>query len=130
YIYGAAPRPPDASGFIWVHWLGWGIRTSSSPALVDDVIYLGAAYNLLAMEESTRQVLWSFEALDTMVSSPAVTDSAVYAGSHDGRFYAVNRANGDRLWGYLTGGKITSSPAVANGMVYIGSHDGKLYAFE
>lgn len=130
YIRGAAPRPPDASGFVWLHWLGWGIRTSSSPAMVDDVIYLGAAYNMLAMKESTRQVLWSSEALDAIISSPAVTGSAVYFGSHDGRLYAVDRATGDKLWDYLTGDKITSSPAVAGDSVYVGSHDGKLYAFE
>jgi len=84
----------------------------------------------LALEESTREVLWSFKAKDLLTSSPAVTDSTVYFGSHDGNLYAVDRANGNKLWNYTTGDKITSSPAVADGMLYIGSHDGTLYAFE
>lgn len=130
YVRGAAPKPPATSGFVWVHWLGWGIRTSSSMTLVDDVIYMGAAFNMLAMKESTRNVLWSFEAKDPIVSSPAVTDSAIYFGSNDGYIYAVDRANGTKLWEYLTGDKITSSPAVADGSVYVGSFDGKLYAFD
>ncbi|HUT67064.1 MAG TPA: PQQ-binding-like beta-propeller repeat protein [Dehalococcoidales bacterium] len=130
YMYGAAPRPPDASGFIWMQWLGWGVRASSSPALVDGIIYLGAGNNLLTMDAATREVLWSFETGDAVVSSPAVAGSAVYAGSQDGRLYAVDRATGAKLWDGLTGDKITSSPAVANGSVYVGSFDGKLYAFE
>jgi outer membrane protein assembly factor BamB len=64
------------------------------------------------------------------LSSPAVTDKAVYFGSHDGHLYALDRATGVKLWDAITGNRITSSPAVANGMVYVGSEDGTLYAFD
>lgn len=130
YMYGVAPRPPSSSGLVWMQWLGWGIRAGSSPALADGVIFLGAASDLLAIDANTRLVLWTSEAYEVIVSSPAVAGSAVYFGSEDGRLYAVDRATGMKLWNSLTGDKITSSPAVANGMVYVGSYDGKLYAFE
>jgi len=130
YVRGAAPKPPNASGFVWLHPLGWGVRTTSSPAIVGNVIYLGANYNMLALEVSTQKILWSSKTKDLLTSSPAVTDSTVYFGSHDGSLYAVDRASGDKLWNYTTGAKITSSPAVADGMLYVGSHDGTLYAFE
>ena len=110
--------------------MGWGIRTSSSLAMMDDTIYMGGGYNLLALKESNRQELWSFRTSDAIVSSPAVTDSAVFFGSNDGKFYAVERDKGKKLWEYATGDQITSSPAVADGSVYVGSFDGKLYAFD
>lgn len=130
YLYGVAPKPPGASGLVWTHRLGWGINTSSSAALVDGVLYFGAADDLLAMDAATREVLWSYRTGDAVVTSPAVTDATVYFGSQDGRLYAVSRTTGDKLWDYLTGDKITSSPAVADGMIFVGSHDGRLYAFE
>ena len=82
------------------------------------------------MDIATHNIKWKFEAQDWVTSSPAVTDTAVYAGSYDGHLYAIDRATGVRLWDSPTGDAITSSPTVANGMVYVGSHDGKLYAFE
>ncbi len=130
YVRGAAPKPPAASGFVWMHWLGWGIRTSSSIAIYDGNLYLGGGYNLIAMKASNQQELWTYQAVEPVVSSPAVTDSAVYFGSNDGNLYAVTRDKGKKLWQYATGDKITSSPTVADGCVYVGSFDGTLYAFE
>jgi outer membrane protein assembly factor BamB len=62
------------------------------------------------------------------MSSPALSDTAVYVGSDDGRLYAIDIATGQELWNFPTGDRITSSPAYANGTVYVGSYDGKLYA--
>jgi outer membrane protein assembly factor BamB len=129
YIYGAAPKPPNSSGFLWLYPLGWGVRTSSSPALVDNTLYLGAGDSLLALDINTQKPQWTFKAGNTIVSSPAVVGTTIYVGGQDGKLYALDRATGEKLWESSTGDEITSSPAVANGMVYVGSHDGKLYAF-
>lgn len=128
YIYGVAPRPPVPSGYVWRTNL-WA-RTSSSPSLVDDVLYLGVGNKLITLDTKTQQVGWAYEAVDDVVSSPAVTEKAVYFGSRDGNLYALDRLTGEKLWEGATGDNITSSPAVSNGMVYITSQDGKLYAFE
>jgi outer membrane protein assembly factor BamB len=128
YIWGIAPKPPLASGYIWGNSL-WA-RTSSSPALADDVLYLGVGKKLVTINAISQKVGWTFEALDDVVSSPAVTDKAVYFGSNDGNIYALDRATGEKLWESPTGALVTSSPAVSNGMVYIASQNGKLYAFE
>jgi outer membrane protein assembly factor BamB len=128
YLYGIAPKPPAASGYVWSTNL-W-TKTSSSPSLVDDVLYLGAGNKLMTLNTKTQQLGWVYEAMDEVVSSPAVTDKVVYFGCSDGNLYALDRLTGEKLWEGATGDMITSSPAVSNGMVYIGSHDGKLYAFE
>jgi outer membrane protein assembly factor BamB len=130
YIRGGAPRPPTTSGYVWMHWLGRGIRTSSSVAMYDGTLYLGCGYNLMAIKADDQQELWTYQAIEPVVSSPAVTDSAVYFGSNDGNLYAVERAKGVTIWQYATDDKIESSPTVADGCVYVGSFDGKMYAFE
>ena len=128
YIYGAAPKPPDPSGFIWT--LHLKDKSNSSPAWLGDTLYLGSGNKLMAIDLNTRETKWTFASGGLIVSSPAVTDTVVYVGSQDGRLYAVDRATGARLWDGLTGDSVTSSPAVAGGMVFVGSEDGKVYAFD
>jgi outer membrane protein assembly factor BamB len=130
YIYGTAPHPPSPSGYVWIYKMGPKARQASSPALVENTLYLGAGNNLLSLDIDNQQPVWSFETKDSVTSSPAVTDKAVFFGSQDGRFYVLDRATGEKLWDFPTGGQITSSPALADGVIYVGSHDGKLYAFE
>jgi outer membrane protein assembly factor BamB len=55
-------------------------------------------------------------------------DGAIYFGSWDKNFYALN-PDGTLRWHFQTAGEIVSSPTIgAGGMIYFGSHDGKLYA--
>jgi outer membrane protein assembly factor BamB len=130
YIYKTAPRPPDSSGWIWTYRMGSKSKLTSSPALYAETLYQGAGNNLMAFDLNTKKPVWTFATKDVVSSSPAVTDKAVYVGSQDSRFYAVDRAAGAKLWEVTTGGQITSSPALVNGVIYVGSHDGKLYAIK
>ena len=87
-------------------------------------------------------------------STPAVANGMVYAGSYDGKFYALNAQTGAIRWKFATGGErrfeakgihglqpknqtiadqfdvFLSSPVVAQGAVYFGSGDGHLYALD
>jgi len=72
---------------------------------------------------------WSFPTGNSVfLSSPAVVNGTVYAGSFDRNVYALNAATGAKLWSFATGGIVQSSPAVANGVVYVGSFDRNVYA--
>ena len=87
-----------------------------------------------------------------ILSSPAVLNDTIYAGSGDGRLYAVSASNAkyiepatgnlsDTATGYylsytvnpsttvnlLRG--IVASPAVSNGMLFVGTYDGMFWAF-
>src|SRR5919198_296270 len=80
-----------------------------------------------------KGVKWRFKTqtiVEAWFSSPTVADKAVYFGSDDGDFYAVDAQTGKEIWKFRTGGVIYSSPAVAGGSVYFGSHDGHLYAVD
>jgi|GEM_PF-5926711 outer membrane protein assembly factor BamB len=64
------------------------------------------------------------------ISWPLVDiNGTVYAGSVDGKMYAIS-SSGDVVWTYATGGHITeSSPALdTDGTLYFTSEDGNLYA--
>jgi len=130
YVYGVAPNPPVPSGYLWALPLGSVDRVSSSLAIYDGTIYLGAGSSLLSLKLTDGTPNWNYSAGDWVLSSPAVTDEAVYFGSNDGHVYALDRATGTRLWDYLTGDDVTSSPAVADGMLFVGSEDGQFYAFD
>jgi len=130
YIYKSAPKPPASSGWLWTYKMGSKSKLTSSPALYADTLYQGAGNSLMSFDVNTKKPGWSFATKDVVSSSPAVTDKAVYVGSQDGRFYAVDRTTGAELWDVTTGGQVTSSPALVNGVIYVGSHDGKLYAIK
>ncbi|MBL7183088.1 MAG: PQQ-like beta-propeller repeat protein [Anaerolineae bacterium] len=71
---------------------------------------------------------WSY-AMGGGVGSPSIgSDGTIYAGSGDGKLYAIN-PNGTLRWSFATGGRISSCPAIASdGTIYTGSWDSKLYA--
>jgi outer membrane protein assembly factor BamB len=129
YVYGVAPNPSKPSGLLWDYSLGFGIVSTSSPAMSGDVLYVGAGKNVVAFNVTAKQVLWTFNTNDLVLSSPALADTALYFGSEDGHLYALDKATGAKLWDVTLGDIITSSPALADGSLYIGCNDGKMYAF-
>ena len=75
------------------------------------------------------KLLWKYEAGDSVDSSPAIVDGAVYFGSLTGDLTSLDLASGKVRWKYATGGSIgESSPAVAGGTVYIGDGNGVVHA--
>ncbi|KAB1977590.1 PQQ-binding-like beta-propeller repeat protein [Streptomyces triticiradicis] len=52
----------------------------------------------------------------------------MYAGSHDGRLWAVDAATGEERRRLQTGGEVHATPVVADGTVCAGSEDDFPYA--
>ena len=74
---------------------------------------------------------WSFQAKDSIESSPAIADGIVFFGSMDNSLYAVNLANGKLVWRYAASAPIQeSSPCVCNGVVFVGDLNGILHAVD
>lgn len=75
------------------------------------------------------KLLWTFDAADTVESSAAIADGAVYFGSGAGELISLNLADGKVRWRYKTKeGVGESSPAVAQGIVVIGDLSGVVHA--
>jgi len=70
---------------------------------------------------------WKFAVAAPIFSSPVADDNAVYFGSLDSCFYAVNIQTGKMLWKFTTKGEIRSTALLANELIYFISGDGKLY---
>ena len=86
-------------------------------------------YSPIAGSVGTKvSLLWSNTTGNAVLSSPAVADGIVYAGSNDHNVYAFNATTGALKWSYPTGNWVCSSPAVVNGVVYVGSWDHNIYA--
>jgi outer membrane protein assembly factor BamB len=115
--------------FIW-NFTTPGWIAASSPAVEDDVVYIGGGYGnaFYALNATDGSQLWNYTLSNNVHSSPAISEGKVYFGSFDRNVYALNSTTGAKVWNYSTEGNVFSSPAIANGFVYIGSYDGNLYA--
>lgn len=138
---------------VWaVHFANNGV--SSSPAVVNGVVYVGAAAHdpfhvvetngVYAFKASNGSPIWNYTGIGSVISSPSISKGVVYVGSFDSNVYALNASNGDKIWNFTTsvpltnesgiiiqrntGGPVESSPAVADGIVYVGSYDHNVYA--
>ena len=124
----------------------WTTRTlgfiAASAALGSDgTVYIGSFDSYLyALSPLDGRVLWKFKTNDHIYASVALgsdnfgNTSAVYFGSADGSFYAVD-PDGKLIWSYDTGDPIRSSAVLGadqnnnrDAIVYFGAGNGKLYA--
>jgi len=75
-------------------------------------------------------VAWEFKAGGPFPASPTIADGIVYAGSSDGRVYALSLADGKLRWSYDTKEEVGTPPAVGGGAVYVMSLQDTLWALD
>jgi outer membrane protein assembly factor BamB len=77
------------------------------------------------------ELLWKFSIeKGGFQSTAAIVGGAVYIGGGDGKFYALNIADGKLLWSFDAVLGFAASPAVRNGRIYIGDMDGNFYCLD
>jgi outer membrane protein assembly factor BamB len=105
----------------------------STPYIEGDKVYIstfdGHFYALSAEDGS---ITWSFatESKIGFVSSPAVYEGTIFAGSFDDNLYAVKIGESEPLWNFTGGNCFWAAPVVSNSTVYAGCLNGKLYAID
>jgi outer membrane protein assembly factor BamB len=105
--------------------------TSSRPALVDGVLYVGSGDNALhAVTAATGKGVWRFETTGPIRTDAAVDAAHVYVGSLDGFVYAVDRQTGKEVWKKNTYGPATTSPTLVGGRLVVGNRNGLLAALD
>jgi len=103
----------------------------SSPAIVDNTIYVGSADKYFyAIDLRKGKKVWEFSTTGAVESSPTVSDGRVYFGTGDGILYCLDSKDGREIWRFQAKTEITSSPVVEGGVVYFNSADDKLYALK
>ncbi|UCH82994.1 MAG: choice-of-anchor D domain-containing protein, partial [Candidatus Latescibacterota bacterium] len=83
------------------------------------------------LDDSTGELIWSYDTGGRVFSSPCVADDKVYVGSYDSKMIlCLDAANGDSLWTYTVSLPIYGSPVAANGKVYFGATNRWLYCLD
>jgi outer membrane protein assembly factor BamB/predicted phosphodiesterase len=70
---------------------------------------------------------WIYASNANVISTPAVTASAVIFGNQQGKIQALSLKDGKEKWSYQAAGPFFSSPAVSNDKVVVGCADGNIY---
>ncbi len=73
---------------------------------------------------------WEFKAGGAFPAAPTIDGDTVYAGSSDGRVYAVALADGKLRWSYDAREEMGTHPAVVGGTVYVMSLQDTLLALD
>ncbi len=116
----------------------WDLFTSS-PALVDGIVYFGCGDGgIYAVDATSGLLRWKVTTGDVVHASPAVVDGTVYIGSWDSNLYAIDARTGQTRWTFKSGEDpaihnqvgFQSSPAVVEGTVYVGCRDAHVYAID
>lgn len=102
------------------------------PVITPDGQLIVPSYNhkLYSLDPATGADKWVFEkAIDLYVTTPLVTEDAIYAPNADGKLYAVD-LKGQLVWEFPTGQHLWATPAYDKscGCLYQPSMDHYLYA--
>ncbi|MGB2695911.1 MAG: PQQ-binding-like beta-propeller repeat protein [Dehalococcoidia bacterium] len=115
---------------LWKYKTGAGI---AGPPVVDEslgLIYLGGFDNKLrGIDMGTHKERWEIKADNWFWTRPLLANGVVYAGSLDGRVYAVDAATGDPAWPapFETLAEIHSAPVLVGDVLLIIDRDGNVY---
>lgn len=84
---------------------------------------------LIGVDIPGTQIRWRFGGDDTgpFMSSPAIRNNLVIAGSQDNRIYCIAAATGRKVWDFATRGKVNGSPIAGERTVVAASTDGWVY---
>ncbi len=91
------------------------------------LVFLCCSPGLLAQNRPFHK--WSFATKGEVLSHPFVDEDAVYFGSDDKSFYAVDTRSGKELWHHPTGSQIRGKALVHDDVVYVISGN-DVYALE
>ncbi|HET7752729.1 MAG TPA: PQQ-binding-like beta-propeller repeat protein [Anaeromyxobacteraceae bacterium] len=124
-------RLPPAPAHVWdVTWvrtlvapevLEWHPREPGGPAIdaATGTVVVGARNGKLRAFDARGKRLWTFEAEKAFDAQPRVHGGTVYAGSRDGRLYAVALDSGRERWRYDAREEVSTRPVVAAGLVIV-----------
>jgi len=105
----------------------------SSPAIMDGTVYVGCRdAHVYALDAATGRKKWDYPTSKSwVITTPAVRDGVVYAGTSDSaRLMALDAKTGRLRWNFDAKAYMFSSPALAGDLLYVGNHNGRMYAVE
>ncbi len=122
----------------------FNLNTSSSPAIIDDLLIIGTVdAGLRAFDLTTFKEVWHFDTrpalsvsapysgprVKTVAASPVIAGDYVYIGGLDGLFYCLDAHTGNLHWSIELGAPIFSTIAITDGYIYLSDLGGNVYKF-
>ncbi len=130
-------------------------RITSSPAVSEGLVLFGSFdSNFYAVDAASGKLKWKFKTpgerrfaathlhgaepaaesmpdpFDFYLSSPVVSNGAVYFGNGDTNIYALDAASGTLKWKFKTDDVVHASPAISDDTLFVGSWDSFFYALD
>ncbi len=106
----------------------------SVPSVAPPVVYRQVVYEggpsgrLLAIELSTRKVLWKFRAPYGIDAPATAVEGMVCVATVGGTLHCLETGTGKELWRFQATSEILASPVVEGDRVYMSSASGRVYA--
>lgn len=108
-------------------------------ASMDHFVYaLKKAYTAVELKPAedgsstlVSEPVWSLDLGAAVVADPVLAEGILYAGTIDGKLYAIDLANQAILWSFDGNGALASiwgSPVVTANAVFVGDEDGNIFA--
>ena len=110
-----------------------GNPVDASPAIFNNVLYVGAVPKVYAFDALTGATKWvsTQPPFTQYFSSPTIYNNNVYIGGIGGSVFVYDALTGALKFNwYLSPGMVMSSPVIVNGVLYVGSGDGVLFALD
>ena len=102
----------------------------STPAVEDDIVYIGAGFNLFALDASTGNEIWRFPMRYAGQSSPLIAGSNVLVTSQEGLMYAVDKATGEQDWSLPTEGLPFGGVATDGTIAIVATDSGTVHCID
>ena len=123
------PTPPPQQGTSWRWSPPDRAFVTASPAITEDTLYVGDSEGVFrAMEPTTPEELWTFQAKGAIRGSPVVAGNTAYFATTEGMVYALNLDTRQEVWNLSLGSPVLLSPALAEGKLFVRTEDGRIHA--
>ncbi len=119
---------PVSARILWQVDAGGAIR--STPFITKDFIYFGCETGEVFCIDYRGETKWRFRTKRAVVSSPVVSNGAVYISSLDGTVYALDAKTGWVIWRFRMNKGSVSTPCRVENYVFVGSADNHLYCLD
>jgi outer membrane protein assembly factor BamB len=136
---------PSSCGLIWT-FSDPKVRVidfSSSPAVVENRIYVGSAEasvfsssgNVYCVDAKNAKIIWKFPTEKQVFSSPTVAYDKVYVGEGlhydvDCKLYCIDKDTGKLVWSHQSASHVESSPYVVDNKIFVAAGDDGVYCLD
>lgn len=85
---------------------------------------------LFALDATTGDEIWTFEAGDRLPPSPTIANGSLYVASYGSQVYAVKMESGEIAWRSDIKSGCFATPTGANGQLFTADMSGRVYGFD